>query len=329
MLRYYSYYSVGGYKDFFLGSNTQGDEATYFFSMMEIWEEEALTDKSVKETLKELKSLPAIKQLTDKESYGLPSAASRLVSHGGYKLMYRHLDGAKYAIALKNIPDKCKDENGRSIPFLFLITCDSTSEIKQMDALAAYIASNMKTAEKEVAGFIGIDFEKNGLRFELAKCNAWVNKILSTSTTATLVTTRGAVEVHGRSGQVALIALPTGIPLSTASEEQGLSGMRITMLKTSEIVPLDDPQKLKQILSSLKQKRDDASNKYSLIKQTLGLASNAPKITGNIDDVRILTESINKELKQNEQIKLGCKIGICVVAGICAAFLIAALCPSK
>lgn len=38
MLRYYSYYSVGGYKDFYLGSNADQFEASYYLSLLPVWE---------------------------------------------------------------------------------------------------------------------------------------------------------------------------------------------------------------------------------------------------------------------------------------------------
>ena len=34
MLRYYSYYSVGGYKDFYLGSNADQFDASYYLSLL-------------------------------------------------------------------------------------------------------------------------------------------------------------------------------------------------------------------------------------------------------------------------------------------------------
>lgn len=37
MLRYYSYYSVGGYKDFYLGSNADQFEASYYLSLLPVW----------------------------------------------------------------------------------------------------------------------------------------------------------------------------------------------------------------------------------------------------------------------------------------------------
>ena len=41
MLRYYSYYSVGGYKDFYLGSNADQFDASYYLSLLPVWEKRA------------------------------------------------------------------------------------------------------------------------------------------------------------------------------------------------------------------------------------------------------------------------------------------------
>ena len=61
MLRYYSYYSVGGYKDFILGTNQSGVEATYYLPLLPALEERAKDDAEVSKTLQSLKRLPRIK----------------------------------------------------------------------------------------------------------------------------------------------------------------------------------------------------------------------------------------------------------------------------
>lgn len=45
MLRYYSYYSVGGYKDFILGTSEEKQEATYYLPLLPVLEERAKTDE--------------------------------------------------------------------------------------------------------------------------------------------------------------------------------------------------------------------------------------------------------------------------------------------
>ena len=45
MLRYYSYYSVGGYKDFILGTSEDKQEATFYLPLLPVLEERAKTDE--------------------------------------------------------------------------------------------------------------------------------------------------------------------------------------------------------------------------------------------------------------------------------------------
>ena len=54
MLRYYSYYSVGGYKDFILGTSEDKQEATYYLPLLPVLEERAKTDEdAAKQRLQE------------------------------------------------------------------------------------------------------------------------------------------------------------------------------------------------------------------------------------------------------------------------------------
>ena len=136
MLRYYSYYSVGGYKDFILGTNEEKQEATYYLPLLPVLEERAKTDANAAKQVQQLKELPQIHQLSADETYSLPKSARKLFSHAGYKLIYRHLEGDYYALALRNISGKAKDEHGRVIPFMFVILGDSKNDLNALDVLA-------------------------------------------------------------------------------------------------------------------------------------------------------------------------------------------------
>ena len=87
MLKYYSYYNVGGYKDMFLGDSTQSTEYSYYIPLLPIWKKRAESgDSSLTEKIESLEKLPKINILTKETSYGLPSAAKTLISHGGYRI---------------------------------------------------------------------------------------------------------------------------------------------------------------------------------------------------------------------------------------------------
>ena len=237
MLRYYSYYSVGGYKDLLLGDSNSHDEATYYLPMLPVLEERGKTDAESRQRAEELQKLPAIKQLTIDNSYDLPSSARYLFSHAGYKLLYRHLEGDKYAIALRDIYPTAKDETGRPIPFLIVIMGDSPADLRTLDTLAAYMANNIATTERAISGMIGMDYDKNG-------------------------------------DQVALLVLPGGIPQETAITEQRLDANAITeTVRIDDIVARDNPDQLANTVARLATMLRDERSRNKTLKRGLVLAA--------------------------------------------------------
>lgn len=251
MLRYYSYYSVGGYKDFMLGDSESKEEATYYFPLLPVLEERAKTDAEAAKQVSDLKRLPPIYQLSAGSTYGLPDSARVLFSHAGYKIIYKHLEGDRYALALRDIPNKVKDEAGRSIPFLFVIVGDTNADVRTLDVLATYIAGNVRTVESLLSQFIYMDMEKNGLRFELANFNAWIASLVSKYRSNTLPSVSGVIKVHVYRNKVALLVLPNGISKEKAILEQKINTEDIVAMKESDIISKDDPDKLVEQLMSV------------------------------------------------------------------------------
>lgn len=244
MLRYYSYYSVGGYKDFILGTNQSDVEATYYLPLLPILEERANDDIEVSKTLRYLKSLPEIKQLSAVETYDLPISARTLFSHAGYKLIYRHLEGAYYALALRDISNKNNDEHGRAIPFMFVITGDTAEDIKSLDILATYFATHIKGVEAVISKYLYMDIDKNGLKFEVAKFNYWINTIIRDNHSSVLSTVNGKKHISSKENSVALLVIPEGISEQKAITEQKLDNMNIISVKEIEILSKEDPERL-------------------------------------------------------------------------------------
>lgn len=244
MLRYYSYYSVGGYKDFILGTNQSDVEATYYLPLLPILEERANDDIEVSKTLRYLKSLPEIKQLSAVETYDLPISARTLFSHAGYKLICRHLEGSYYALALRDISNKNNDEHGRAIPFMFVITGDTAEDIKSLDILATYFATHIKGVEAVISKYLYMDIDKNGLKFEVAKFNDWINTIIRDNHSSVLSTVNGKKHISSKENSVALLVIPEGISEQKAITEQKLDNMNIISVKEIEILSKEDPERL-------------------------------------------------------------------------------------
>ena len=268
MLKYYSYYSVGGYKDFMLGNSDSNEEATYYFPLLPVLEERAKTDAEAAKQVADLKRLPQIYQLSADDTYGLPDSARVLFSHAGYKLIYKHLEGDKYALALRDIPNKFKDDAGRSIPFLFVIVGDTNADVRTLDILATYMASHIRTVESLLPQFIYMDMEKNGLRFELAKLNSWISTIVSKCQSNTLPSILGVVKIHAYRSKVALLVLPNGISKEKAVLEQKINTEDMVTMKESDIISKEDPDKLVEQLMSVLEELKAERKKSELIKKS-------------------------------------------------------------
>lgn len=268
MLKYYSYYSVGGYKDLWLGNSESKEEATYYFPLLPVLEERAKTDAEAAKQVADLKRLPQIYQLSADGTYGLPDSARVLFSHAGYKLIYKHLEGDKYALALRDIPNKFKDDAGRSIPFLFVIVGDTNADVRTLDILATYMASNIRTVESLLPQFIYMDMEKNGLRFELAKLNSWISTIVSKCQSNTLSSFLGVVKIHAYRNKVALLVLPNGISKEKAVLEQKINTEDIVTMKDSDIISKEDSDKLVEQLMSVLEELKAERKKTELIKKS-------------------------------------------------------------
>lgn len=244
MLKYYSYYSVGGYKTFFLGDTENKAEFTYYFPLIPILEEEAKTTESVATRLQELKSLPKIEQMSEDNLFSFPKSGLSLCSDAGYKMIYQHLEGEVYALAVRDVSNNAKDEMGRAIPFVFIITGEGKKDLQTLDALAVYMANNFSKAQSMIAGSIGMNLQLNGLEFNLAKFNAWVNDTAKAQNSTNVITTEGAVAVQGKKDAVSLLILPEGGTVQQAIEAQHLKEKKVTDVAIQDLVNREDQTKL-------------------------------------------------------------------------------------
>jgi len=239
---------VGGYKDFFLGDSDNKAENTYYFPLLSFLEEEAKTSESAKNCVDQLKTLPRIEQLSEKDTCGLPKSANALFTHSGYKLMYRHLEGDVYALAIRDLSNSDKDDMGRDIPFLLVITGSTRKDHQNLDLLAAYMANNLASSQIMISECIGMNYELNGLQFQLSKFNAWIEKVVKEQRTKSVITVEGSLTVGATPNTVSVLVLPSGIAEQQAVEEQKLSEMKVTLVAIDRLVAIDDSDKmLKQV----------------------------------------------------------------------------------
>lgn len=252
MLKYYSYYNVGGYKDMFLGDSSMKADKTYFLPLLPVWKKKALTgDKELAKKVEVLETLPLIKIVTKDDSHGLPQNAKALFSHGGYKVMLTSSNTGETIFAIRDIESSSKDETGRTIPFLLVIV--GTSEIDKvlLEKVAAYASSHLDSFSKKISSLFSYDSEKNGLAFALSTLTAYINKIAEQSNNS-LLTMDGEVLLESKRADVPLLILPEGIDKSLAIQEQGLSGKRVNIVNLLDVIPLDNHERLIAILKGRK-----------------------------------------------------------------------------
>ena len=267
MLRYYTYYSVGGYKNLYLGSDSDKVDKVYYLPLLPVLEEEAAGDPESKRQFETLNALPKICQLSDKNSYGFPSAGILLFSHAGYKIICRHITGSTYALALRDITCGAKDEMGRSIPFLIIITGDTSDDARKLDILAAYFASYLKDTEQTIASLIGYDIEANGLCFKLGEFNTWIAGILRGDHSVKVVTKEGVLRVESARGCVALLCLPGGISEAYTAKEQHIDGYKINSVTMSDVISKSDVEQIINQLETVTAERDRAKASCGMMKK--------------------------------------------------------------
>lgn len=236
MIKYFAYYSVGGYKDMYLGNSEMNEEYTYYSPFYSQWKNNTLPEKFVnrmKEQLEYLDNNTHIKILTATDE-DLPKDAGRFVSHSGFKLACCTLNNGSTTIALKDVKGDAKDENERSIPFMIQLLSD---DVKTQIALADYIRTHLETEEKFFANLFEYNANYNCLQFNIAKLNAWIkdvveNKLNAVNDNSTICRLHMLVLSNGVTKEYALSEL--GVLLKDTSKIYNTAGINIY---NSEIDP--------------------------------------------------------------------------------------------
>lgn len=172
MIRYYAYYSCGGYKDMFIGSDTDLAKASYFIPLLPIW---LKTDKPENgEKIKRAESVQKIGIVTQSKSFGFPSECSIMFSHGGYKAIYRVMENGNTCLCIRDIKNGAKDEEDRVIPFNFLFVADNPESIVKLDAFALKYLSNSSEIDSKIGEAITYDPYINGVKFNLEEINSLI-----------------------------------------------------------------------------------------------------------------------------------------------------------
>ena len=176
MIRFYAYYSCGGYKDMYLGHSEMGVDNTFYLPLLPIWkeDEEHLKPKDA-ERLERAKSLTLIQVITNEQSFGFPQEADLFFSHGAYKAIYRSLDNGGSCLGLTDLNNGAQDEFGRGTSFSMVITAEK-EDTKRLDSLALYCIDHPKEIWETIGRLIGYSPDMNGVSFNLNEALSIIKK---------------------------------------------------------------------------------------------------------------------------------------------------------
>lgn len=169
MIRYYAYYSCGGYKDMYLGNSSDASEYSYFLPLLPIWRKRQKDEHTQK--LKQIEGLQQIEVITKDDNFDFPEQAKNLFSHGGYRIIYRTLSDGSTCLCVRDITNGAKDEESRDIPFNILITASGDDDVKRLDKFAQYLLDNIDDIYKLFSVLFVYDPIVNGIKFNLALIN--------------------------------------------------------------------------------------------------------------------------------------------------------------
>ena len=238
MIHFYTYYSVGGYKDMYLGSEGSDAERAYYLPLLPVEKKQAEEehDTVLLAKVERQQQLPKIGILTQEENFGLPRAANTLVTHGSYSFAYTYLEGDKHIMVIRGL--SAKD----TVQFLFSLMSDSREDLPRMNRLATYIVTNPTTSRKELAACLHYDPLENGLCVELAQLNAWVKRVASDSANDWFSMVNGQTEhIEARQDKMAILLVPDGVKASYALGELAMSVASGFAFCELMVLPKDDP----------------------------------------------------------------------------------------
>ena len=218
MIKYYAYYNHGGYKDFYIGSQEEDVQSKYFLPLLAV-NELSLVEKPDDEELRTIvehqRSLPKLIALSDNTiEYNYPANARMLMSHGGYKVLYKSIGYSIYALAIRDIAGS-KDVYGRQTPFNMMFIGDSQKDIKALDIIAEYIRQNISSFETEIGSIFVNDINENGLRCDIGILQNKLNGIIENGTPLMVD--------ESRSPSVRMLVISNRNMLKSAIKEQNLN----------------------------------------------------------------------------------------------------------
>lgn len=215
MIKYYTYYSCGGYKDLYIGSDQDSSDASYFLPLLNIWKKNSDKPGNA-EKIARAEAVQQVELITQSHSAGFPAECNRMFTHGGYSAIYRTLSDGRTCLCIRDIQDEAKDEEGRDIPFNFMFLADGEQSIEKLDGLALEYLSNAPEINASIADAISYDPILNGIKFDLSKLDALYHS-----------ENRGDVKLLHQADIVDYLKIGSRPEIDIALKEQGLDRRRV------------------------------------------------------------------------------------------------------
>lgn len=226
MIRIYSYYNHGGFKDMYLGTFDEDVDVKYFIPLYKVYEQrlaENPNDKKSEDKITLWSSLVQIKELNEKSSEAYPQDASIVISHSGYKIILKQLQNGTTLLAVRDIPGHA-DEFNRPSPFAVMLIGDGKQDYMQLCILADYLKNkeNLSLFETFCSGVFEHDIKVNALQFHFREFVSEVKDIISKHEIKE--------EKFINDRKVKLIVVPETLKAIDAIREQGLTKYDIELL---------------------------------------------------------------------------------------------------
>jgi hypothetical protein len=177
MIRYYAYYSCGGYKDLYLGSSSLKADYTYFLPLLAIWQKGSKPEYA--EKLRQIEGLCQIAVVSKDNQLDFPTQAKPLFTHGGYRIIYLTLPNGSTCLCVRDISNGAKDDEDRNIPFNILITA-SGEDVAILDRFCLNSLEHVKGLYELMSPIFSYDPHVNGIKFNIGKLDRAIHNVPAT-----------------------------------------------------------------------------------------------------------------------------------------------------
>lgn len=299
MIRYYAYYNHGGYKDFYLGNQEENVKSKFFLPLLAVHEqslEENSDNDELRKQVEHQMQLPKLVVLSDTTSeYNYPREARVLMSHGGYKMLYKRLNHRYYALAIRDIAGP-KDVYGRQSPFNIMFVGEQ-GDLMNLDKFAEYICNNYISFWEFISTLFVNDLNENGLRCDIERLTSFLHSIIEKEENSSFL---GSSNLPVR-----LLVVPSLYNLNTALKEQNLNRRDIYICldeNGNRLFEKDEEQPISnEAISSATRDKGNVCSQSEMTEKKSHLSFHAMTNTPKLEDIEKIWDYIRGMERKNVQ----------------------------